>query len=130
VKALFTLLVLLLLAATSYSIWQLREIHRSVEELRVMMERDRARQTENDQALSAIARTLAQARDAASHADWTTARSALERAETGLEELGRTIGQKTAPTVHALQEQAAGLLRQVQDHLNQKDQKQSSPGGH
>ncbi|MGC8667626.1 MAG: hypothetical protein ACP5VE_05880 [Chthonomonadales bacterium] len=128
-KAIFVLLVLVLLAATAYNIWQTHEMRRSVDELRTLVEQDRARAAENDQALSAVGRAISQAQDAIAHADWRNARTALERAETGLENLGRTIGQEAAPAVRRVREQAANLLQQVQAHLGSQDQKQAGQAG-
>lgn len=127
-KALLTLLVLVLLAAIAYNISQLREMRKSLDEIRAFVEHERMREAQNDQALSAITRAIAQAQEAVSHADWTGAGKALERAQSGLEELGRTIGQKAAPTVKMLQEQAAGLLRQVEEHIASGDAKHAAPG--
>ena len=115
-RAFAVLSVLAMLALTAFNYWQVQELRKEVTLLKLQLaERQGGGLT--DVAVAQAARAIAQARDAIGHTNLDTARAALNTAKDYLADAGKTAGDKAAPTVKWLQEQASQLGRQVQERV-------------
>ena len=116
-KAVGVFALLMVLIFTGFTYWQVQELRKEVALLKLQLAEQRAGGV-TDAAVAQAARAIAQARDAISRTNLESARSALDTAKDYLSDAGKTASAKGRPTVKWLQEQAAGLSREVQDRAS------------
>ena len=115
-KAFGVFATVVVLLFTGFTYWQVQELRKEVAILKLQLAEQRAGGV-TDAAVAQAVQAIAQARDAIGSTKLDNARAALESAKDYLSEAGKTASAKSAPTVKWLQEQAAGLSRDVQDRI-------------
>jgi hypothetical protein len=113
-KAFIALLVIALIGFNVYNYMQVQDLKQQVARLEVKLNEEKS-QGLSDKVVADAVRTLAQARDAVTRMDTTTARNYVENARTALERAGQTASEKAAPTVKWLGEQASDLGKKLQN---------------
>ena len=104
------------LAFGVFNYWQVTQLRNEVALLKVQIAEQRAGGV-TDAVLARAALALAEARNAISGSKLEQARAALDTAKEYLGDARTTAGEKAAPRLKWLQEQAQGLSRQVQDRM-------------
>lgn len=109
--------VIILLGLAAYNWWQVRELSDKVARLEVKVAEQQQGGGVADQTVAQAVRAIAQAKDAIGAVNMDSARGALNRAGDFLAQAGKTVGDKSAPTVNWLREQANSLSKQVQEKM-------------
>ena len=115
-KGFVAFVLIVVLAITGFTYWQVQELRKEVALLKVQLAEERAGGV-TDAAVAQAVRAIAQAREAIGRTNMDSARTALQTAKDYLADAGKTASTKTRPTVKWLQEQAAGLSNQVQERV-------------
>jgi hypothetical protein len=112
VKGLAGVAILLMLGLSIYNWYEIRNLRQEIVRLEMKVNETNGGGLSN-QALDKAMELMVQARVALANTDWTKARSTYESARQQLSAAASTAGQKAAPTLRWLQDQAHEIENQI-----------------
>ncbi len=114
-KGFIAVLVIALIGLNVYNYMQVQDLKQQVARLEVKLNEAQQSQGVSDRVVAEATRALAQARDAISRMDTTTARNYAENARQTLERAGKSASEKASSTIKWLGEQTSDLRKKIEE---------------
>ena len=118
-KGFIAVLIIALIGFNVYNYMQVQDLKQQVARMEIKLNEQQS-QGVTDRVVADATRALAQARDAISRMDTTTARTYAETARQTLERAGRTAGEKASSTIKWLGEQTSDLGKKIEERTHKQ----------